>query len=146
MAKPEENRRTVKDRRQSPTRPFGRYVLAGRRHSVRRSADRRTHLYVDRYSHNLLLILLIIVLLSIFDAYFTIMHVERGAREINPFMDFLIGYGDLYFFAVKYILTALGVFLLCLYKNLLLVRILIGFLILLYLTVFGHHILLTFLN
>ncbi len=146
MAKPEEDRRTFKDRRHSPTRPFGRYLFAGRRHSVRRSADHRTHLYVDRYSHNLLLTLLIIVLLSIFDAYFTIMHVERGAREINPLMDFLIGYGDLYFFVAKYTLTALGVFLLCLYKNLLLVRILIGLVMLLYLTVFGHHILLTFLN
>ncbi len=122
MVEHEKDRRIVKDRRQKPTKPFSRYMLFGRRQSIRRRADRKTHMYVDLYGHYLLLSLLLIILLSIFDAYFTIFHVERGAREINPFMDFLIGRGNIYFFVIKYVLTALGLFILCIYKNLFAVR------------------------
>ena len=120
-------------------------MLSGHRQSIRRKTDRKAHFYVDRYGHHLLLFLLLIVLLSLFDAYFTIFHVEKGAREINPFMNFLISYGNIHFFAVKYILTALSIFLLCIYKNLLVVRILIVSIVLLYLLVFTHHISLIFM-
>jgi hypothetical protein len=97
-------------------------------------------MYVDLYGHYLLLSLLLIILLSIFDAYFTIFHVERGAREINPFMNFLIGYGNIYFFAIKYILTALGLLVLCIYKELLVARTIIIGILFFYLTVFANHI------
>lgn len=121
-------------------------MLSGRRRTIRRKADRKTHFYVDLYGHRLLLTLLVIILLCVFDAYFTIFHLEKGAREINPFMDFLLGYGNIYFFATKYILTALGILLLCIYKNLLFVKILIVSIVFLYLTVFTHHILLTLIR
>ncbi|MFQ6032705.1 MAG: DUF5658 family protein, partial [Candidatus Zixiibacteriota bacterium] len=100
MVTSEKDRRTVRDRRQKPTKPFSRYMLFGHRQSIRRRTDRKTHMYVDLYGHYLLLSVLLIILLSIFDAYFTIFHVQRGAREINPFMNFLIGYGNIYFFAI----------------------------------------------
>ena len=140
MVGSENDRRIVTDRRQKPTKPFSRYVLFGRRGSIRRRKDRKTHMYVDLYGHYLLLSLLLIILLSIFDAYFTIFHVERGAREINPFMNFLIGYGNIYFFAIKYILTALGLLVLCIYKNLLAARTIIIGILFFYLTVFANHI------
>jgi len=140
----EKDKRTGRDRRQKPTQPFGRSIFSGRRQSIRRRTDRKTQLYVDRYGHYLFLSLLLIILLSVFDAYFTIFHVEKGAREINPFMNYLIGYGNVYFFTLKYILTALGLFILCIYKNLFIVRTIILFIILLYLTVFAHHLLLIF--
>jgi hypothetical protein len=101
-------------------------------------------MYVDLYGHYLLLSILLIILLSIFDAYFTLFHVERGAREINPFMNFLIGYGNIYFFVIKYILTALGLFVLCIYKNLLIARTIIIGIFLFYLTVFANHLFLFF--
>ena len=140
MVGTENDRRIVTDRRQKPTKPFSRYVLFGRRRSIRRRKDRKTHMYVDLYGHYLLLSLLLIILLSIFDAYFTIFHVERGAREINPFMNFLIGYGNIYFFAIKYILTALGLLVLCIYKELLVARTIIIGILFFYLTVFANHI------
>ncbi|NIS61315.1 MAG: hypothetical protein GTO13_11625 [Proteobacteria bacterium] len=146
MVGSEEDRRIVRDRRQKPTKPFSRYMLSGRRQSIRRRTDRKTHLYVDLYGHHLLLSILLIILLSIFDAYFTIFHLERGAREINPFMDFLIGYGNIYFFAIKYILTALGLFVLCIYKSLSVARIIIICILFFYLTVFANHLLLFFLR
>jgi hypothetical protein len=84
--------------------------------------------------------LLSIVLLSVFDAWFTIFYVDKGAREINPFMNILIGYGNIYFFTVKYVATALGLILLCIHKNLFIARIGILFILFVYLLVFTHHI------
>jgi hypothetical protein len=142
----EKDRRIVRERRQKPTKPFGRYMLFGRRRSIRRRTDRKTHIYVDLYSHYLLISLLLIILLSVFDAYFTIFHVEKGAREINPFMNLLIGYGNIHFFIIKYILTALGLILLCIYKSLLIAKTLIICVLFFYLTVFANHIYLILLR
>jgi len=146
MVQLEKDRRILGDRRQKPTKPSGRSIFSGRRRSVRRRADRKTYLYVDLYSPHLLLSLLIIILLSVFDAYFTIFHVEDGAREINPFMSFLIGYGNIYFFTIKYVLTALGLFILCIYKNSIIARILILIVFFLYLGVFVNHVYLILVN
>lgn len=121
-------------------------MLFGRRRSIRRRTDRKTHIYVDLYGHYLLISLLLIILLSVLDAYFTIFHIEKGAREINPFMNFLIGYGNVHFFIIKYILTALGLILLCIYKSLLIARILIICVLFFYLTVFANHIYLILLR
>ena len=93
-------------------------MVFGRRQAVRRQVDRETHPYVDRYGNKLLIALVLILLLSVLDAYFTIFHLERGALEINPFMNYLIGHGYLCFFTVKYLLTALAIFVLCVYKSL----------------------------
>jgi len=146
MVTSEKDRRIVRDRRQKPTKPSSRYLHFGRRRWIRRKADRKTYMYVDLYGPYLLLSLLLIILLSVLDAYFTIFHVGRGAREINPFMDFLIGYGNIYFFAIKYILTALCIFLLCIYKNLPIVKTIIVCTLLFYLTVFANHLFLFFLR
>jgi hypothetical protein len=121
-------------------------MVSGHRESIRRKRDRKTYWYVDRYGHRLLVALLLIVLFSVLDAYFTIFHVEKGAREINPFMSFLIDSGDIYFFAIKYILTALSIFLLCIYKNLLVVRVLIPSIVFIYVAVLAHHVSLIFLR
>lgn len=146
MAQGENDRRALRDRRQRPTSPFSRYVFFGRRRSIRRKSDRKTHIYVDLYGHYLLLALLLIILLSVLDAYFTIFHVERGAREINPLMDFLMGYGNTYFFVIKYVLTALGLILLCIYKSLPISRTIIICLLFFYLTVFANHIFLVIMR
>jgi hypothetical protein len=140
MEESERDRRTVRDRRQRPTRPIGRYIFSGRRHTIRRQTDRKAHLYVDRYGPRLLISLLLIILLSVLDAYLTIFHIDNGAREINPLMNSLIDYGYIYFFLVKYALTGLAVSMLCLYKNWLLVRVSILCILALYLVVFGYHV------
>ena len=146
MLRLEPDRRTGRDRRQKPTNPFSRYMFFGHRGSIRRKADRKNHIYVDLYGHYLLLVLLLIILLCVFDAYFTIFHVEKGAREINPLMNFLIGYGNIHFFIIKYILTGLGLILLCIYKNLLIARTIIIGVFFFYLSVFANHILLILLK
>jgi hypothetical protein len=116
------DRRILKDRRRKPTRPFSKYMLFGDRQTIRRWSDRKTHLYVDRYGHGLLIILLVLMSLSVLDAYSTIFLVERGGQEINPLMKVLMEYGYMCFFVVKYVLTALAVFILCICKNHFLMR------------------------
>ena len=139
MGQPSSDRRTLKDRRKRPTRPFSRYTFSGRRQSIRRQTDRKTHLCVDRYGLRLFIALLLIVFFSVLDAYFTIFGVERGGREINPDMNFLIGQGYMYFFWVKYALTALAVLALCIYKNHRLVRVAVPSILILYLGILSHH-------
>ena len=146
MAQSGNDRRNGKDRRQKPTKPFSKYILFGRRRSIRRKTDRKTHIYVDLYSHYLLLLLLLIILLSVLDAYFTIFHLEKGAREINPFMNFLMGYGNIYFFTIKYVLTAFGLILLCIYQTLPIARTIIVCVLLFYLTVCANHVFLILLR
>jgi hypothetical protein len=135
------DRRFFRDRRQRSTRPFSRYTFVGRRERIRRLADRKTNLYVDRYGHGLLIPLFLILLLSILDAYFTILLIERGAQEINPLMNFLIEQGYMRFFLVKYLLTALAVLVFCVCKNHLITKISIAFIISFYLIVFANHLL-----
>lgn len=139
MERQDRDRRTFKDRRQEPTKPFSRYVFSGRRQSIRRWTDRKTHLYVDRYGHGLFVTLLLFVLLSVLDAYFTIFLVERGAQEINPLMNFLIDHGYMSFFVVKYVLTALAVFVFCICKNHFLTRVGIVSTLFLYFLVLTNH-------
>ena len=141
----ESDKRTVQDRRRRPTKPFNRYMLSGRRQTIRRQTDRKTHLYVDRYSYKLLTTLLLIILLCVLDAHFTMFHLDRGAEEINPLMNLLIKHGFLYFFIVKYLLTVLGVFIFCIYQSAPLMRVGLASMLVLYLIVFTHHLLYVFL-
>jgi hypothetical protein len=55
-------------------------------------------------------------------------------------MNLLIGYGNIYFFTVKYVATGLGLIILCICKNLFIARIGILFILFLYFAVFTHHI------
>ena len=49
------------------------------------------------------------MLLSCFDAFFTLQLIDRGMVEINPVMEILIGKGTLYFAATKMLLTGFGI-------------------------------------
>jgi hypothetical protein len=50
-------------------------------------------------------IILLIISLSILDAFFTLELISLGARETNPIMCYYLKHGALVFFAVKYLLT-----------------------------------------
>lgn len=49
--------------------------------------------------------ILLILLLSIIDAYFTLHLVDHGAAELNPVMAYYLDHSPLAFFAMKYLLT-----------------------------------------
>jgi hypothetical protein len=132
--------RNSTDRRKKPTNPFSRYAFRGRRKTIRRAEDRRRHPYTDQYSRRLLLVALLIMLLCVADALFTLLHVSEGAIELNPLMDGLLQKGPLVFFVVKFTLTACGLLLLVIYRHHPLGRIATGSMLLLYATLFAYQI------
>jgi hypothetical protein len=76
---------------------------------------------------------------SVLDAYFTIFLVERGAEEINPFMNFLIGRGYMWFFFMKYIPRELAVLVFSVCKNHSLMRVGIAFALFVYFVILTNH-------
>ena len=135
-----QKRRTVPDRRTKPTPILSRYSLRGRRRDVRRDEDRKRHIYVDQYSLGFFLLLMAILLLGTADAFLTLHHVYvNNAEELNPIMDFFLGIGPKIFFNVKYVLTALCLTVLCLHKNLPIVKYLLGVVFLIYFVIVLNH-------
>ena len=133
-------RRTGPDRRMKPTPMLSRYTLLGRRKKVRREEDRRRHIYVDQYSLRFFVLLMAILLLGTADAFLTLHHVHvNNAEELNPIMDFFLGISPEIFFNVKYILTALCLTVLCLHKNLPIVKYLLGVVFLIYFVIVLNH-------
>ncbi len=61
--------------------------------------------------------IILIILLSITDAAFTLHLIERGALEVNPIMAYYLGYGPLVFFAVKYFLTCAPILVMLVKEN-----------------------------
>ena len=135
-----QKRRTVPDRRRTPTPILSKYTLRGQRKSVRRDEDRRRHIYVDQYSLRFFVLLMAILLLGTADAFLTLHHVHvNSAEELNPIMDFFLGIGPKIFFNVKYVLTALCLTVLCLHKNLPIVKYLLGVVFIIYFVIVLNH-------
>lgn len=137
--------RILPDRRRRPTPILSRYTLNGRRTIIRRKEDKERHLYVDRYGNRLFLMLVAILVLGTADAFLTLYHVNvNGAVEMNPIMDFFLGKSPNVFFHVKYVLTALCLLVLCLHKNLPVVKYVLGSVLVIYLLIVINHIYLFF--
>ncbi|MFO0752195.1 MAG: DUF5658 family protein [Thermodesulfovibrionales bacterium] len=121
---PAAEKRTRTDRRTRPAPPVSRHTFRrGRRSGARRREDAEKHLFVDLYGRRLFFPLLLLFLLNCADAYLTLALVENDiAVEANPFMGFLLQHGYVHFLAHKFLITATGVALFCLLKNILIVR------------------------
>ena len=104
-----ERRRT--ERRRHVLRALLHGSLRPRRRGPRR-ADEHQVSAVDWHHPQWLAIAMLIVVFSAADALLTLMLIERGAYEVNPFMAPLVGGSALSFALVKVGLTAGGVVLL----------------------------------
>jgi hypothetical protein len=135
----ESEKRKGTDRRRKATNPFSLTAFRGRRHSVRRAEDRRRFPYTDQQSRRLFLFALMTILLCSADGLYTIYHVSRGAVELNPFMNYLLGFGPYVFFSVKFILSALCLILLVMHIHHPVGRIVLGSVALLYGSLFSYH-------
>jgi hypothetical protein len=111
------NRRQLPDRRQSPTSPWDALPPAGLRMRARRAEEHRRVHYCDRFSVVMLALVVTLLAASITDAAFTVRLVAIGCTEVNPLMGRLLDRGVLPFFIVKYLLTALGLPVLLVFKN-----------------------------
>jgi len=106
-----EERRVSSDRRLRPTRSLHHYGVTGRRSQQRRKEDIGVTI-TDHFDKPVWLASLAIILLSVMDYILTMVILEAGGIELNAIMDHVIKQGGGVFFATKYCLTALAVFLL----------------------------------
>lgn len=129
------------DRRKGPTPIISRYTFyGGRRKSVRREVEKKTFIYVDLYSTRLLIAVMSLLLLSCLDAYLTLELIGRGhVVEANPIMAFFLDYGPTPFTVVKFVITAVCLIILCLFKNVRVTRICLPFAIKMYLLVIAYE-------
>jgi len=133
--------REYSDRRQTPTPVLSRYSLwGGRRRLVRRSEDKKKHLFVDLYSARLLIAIVLLMCLSSLDAFLTLELIERGkVVEANPIMAYFLNIGIMPFTAIKFVVTAASLLVLCVFKNVPATRISLPLAIKLYMVVIAYE-------
>ncbi len=116
------DRRSGQDRRRYTIDTVKRLFSKGTRQSVRRAEDRRRVVAVDRYDSSLFISTMLLLGLSLLDAFLTLLLISRGAVELNPIMEYYLSHGPQTFLLVKYGLTALSVLILVAAKDLIQAR------------------------
>jgi len=135
-------KRTLKDRRRCPTPILSRYTCwGGRRKIIRRVSEKKSSLFVDIYSTRLLIAVLSLLSLSCLDAFMTLSLIEKGSVvEANPVMSFFLDFGVFHFSLAKFVVTAIALLILCLFKNVNITRIALPVAIKIYLAVIIYEI------
>ena len=109
-------RREQSDRRKSATPPFSKYIFKGRRRHARREEEDQNY-YVDRYDTKYMVLVASILILCVFDAYFTLKIIHHGGKELNPLMiKFLERAPEISLF-LKYMITVISLVILLMHKN-----------------------------
>lgn len=140
----EDRRKRVDRRKKAYSRLSLKYLLEGNRRKVRRDSDPQ-EVYVDLFGLRDFVAVLIVLILSILDAAFTLYHISRGAEELNLLMAYALNLGVGYFFIIKYSITAFGVIVLCIHKNFRYIRQLFIAIITIYTLLIIYHIILLFI-
>ena len=109
--------RTILDRRCKPTGPLDAFRLSGRRGEVRRASERLDSHFLDHYDAFVLALIVSILALTVVDGMFTIELLSNDCEEANPVMKYMLHHGFCTFFAAKYVLTAIGLPFLLVFKN-----------------------------
>ncbi|RJQ50477.1 MAG: hypothetical protein C4526_11825 [Nitrospiraceae bacterium] len=134
--------RALWDRRERPTPVISRYTFwGGKRKTSRRAEDRKRHIFVDVYSTRLLIVILTLLTLSCLDAVLTLSLIEKGSVvEANPVMAFFLDVGVFHFSLIKFVITAVALIVLCVFKNVNITRIGLPVAIQIYLAVIIYEI------
>ena len=97
----EVEKREGRDRRKVPTPMLSRFTFfGGRRNSGRREGE-NTNIFVDRFGQGLFLVATLVILLNVLDAFFTLLFLGNGGRELNPIAQFFLDLGPIAFLLVK---------------------------------------------
>ncbi len=81
------------DRRQRPTPMWSRYVWKGGRRRTVRRAEEREGAFVDVHGPRLLLLVTAILGLNLLDAWFTLLFLSHGGKEMNPVVQAVLDLG-----------------------------------------------------
>ena len=111
------DRRSGKDRRRRGVPDIKSLFIYARRKNIRRRDDKFKTAYFDQYNPALFTPIVLILLLSVIDAFLTLFLVDYGAREINPIMAYFLKFGPVTFMGVKYLLTCYSVVVLLILHN-----------------------------
>jgi Fe2+ transport system protein B len=111
-----DDKRRIPDRRHYPTKPLSRYSLKGLRSKSRRAGEDKDY-YVDRYEPRYFVLITLILLLCILDAYYTLKILQAGGKELNPFMLHIMDKNPVLALVIKYLITAGGIGILIIFKN-----------------------------
>lgn len=111
------DRRLGKDRRSNGVPKIKSLFIYGRRKKTRRKDDKYKISYFDQYSSGIFVAIVLILFLSIIDAFLTLFLIDCGASEINPIMAYFLNFGPYTFMGVKYFLTCYSVIVLLIFNN-----------------------------
>lgn len=122
-AAPEDRRAPVIERRKRPTPRFSRYSLwGGRRRKLRRTGE-GDGTFVDQYSNRVWGLVAWVALMNSADSFFTLLHLQDGGIEVNPFAAWMLTAGRTGFVVIKSVLITVPLIVLCLHKNFPLARV-----------------------
>lgn len=110
------DRRHLPDRRLNATKSISSYTFRGRRKKARRVEEAENY-YVDHYEIRYLFLIVSILVLCFMDAFLTIVLLQLGAEELNPFMLIFIEKDVILSMVVKYVITALSLIFILMHKN-----------------------------
>lgn len=111
------DKRVLIDRRKQPTPGLSKFSLWGRRKTFRRTEDQKKQGYVDLFQSALLMLITLNVGLTVLDTLFTMMILDDGGWEINPFVRSVIQiYGDR-FWIWKFLIVSIPLALLCIHSK-----------------------------
>ena len=111
------DRRLGKDRRSNGVPKIKSFFIYGRRKKTRRKDDKYKISYSDQYSSGIFVAAVLILFLSIIDAFLTLFLIDCGASEINPIMAYFLNFGPYTFMGVKYFLTCYSLIVLLIFNN-----------------------------
>ena len=111
------NRRSQADRREEPTSPWAALPPAGQRMKMRRVLEHRQPYFTDRFSPDMLIWVLLLIVASLVDAGLTVRVLYGGGSEANPFMNYLLNHSIEAFVIGKYVLTVVGLPVLLIFRN-----------------------------
>ncbi|OGP62809.1 MAG: hypothetical protein A2170_09715 [Deltaproteobacteria bacterium RBG_13_53_10] len=113
----ESEKRSLPDRRKSPTIMLSWHTLWGRRRDLRRKLDQQKGGYVDRYSSGLFFFLVLVMSLNILDVLFTLMIIDHRGWEANPIVGSVMELHGELFWIWKFLITSACLVLLCLHSK-----------------------------
>jgi len=104
----ENARRATQERRRYTIQTLYRGLVKPRRRHSRRASD--THPVQDYYGWTHMLSAIALIVFSCTDASFTLLLLLQGGEELNPVMNYFLGFGNFEFFAAKMVITLFGIF------------------------------------
>jgi len=111
------DRRSGKDRRSNDVPSAKSLFIYRSRKKVRRKDDKYKMSYLDQYGSGIFIAIVLLLFLSIIDAFLTLFLIDHGASEINPIMAYFLKFGPITFVSFKYFFTSYSILVLLIFSN-----------------------------